>query len=46
VILHLAGADYPFAHQQLDVAVIAGALAHPAGAQMVHAAVADMRPIG
>ena len=46
VILHLAGADDAFAHQQLDMAVIAGSLAQPAGAQMVHAAVAHMRPIG
>ena len=36
----------PFAHQQLDVAVIARALAQLAGAQMVHAAVTDVRPIG
>jgi hypothetical protein len=43
---HLLLADQAFAAQQLDVAVVARALADVAAAQLIHAAVADVRPVG
>jgi len=44
--LHLAGADQPFAHQQLHVAMVAGTFPDAPGAQVIDTAVADVRPIG
>ena len=42
---HLVLVDQPFAQQELDVAVVARALANRALSQLVHAAVADVRPV-
>ena len=46
MVLRLVGADQAFLQQQLDVAVIARARQHRAVAQVVDAAVADVRPPG
>jgi hypothetical protein len=45
VTTHLVLVDQSFPQQQLDVTVVASALAHRASAQLVDAAIADVRPV-
>jgi len=45
MILHLSGTDHALAHEQLDVTVIARAIADAPGPQMIDTAVTDVRPV-
>ncbi|GMU69197.1 MAG: hypothetical protein AMXMBFR37_15290 [Steroidobacteraceae bacterium] len=46
MVQHLLGGDHAFAQQELDVAVVARARGDASRAQLVDAAVADVRPVG